>query len=99
MKKFIPEHESPENFEEQRELEGMTKNPLHTPEIDKSYLYERIEEWANDNGYSIDEYGAERIGEQFLKLSHDEKGWVVSFILDGSTSNGYTYKCIYSDLN
>ncbi len=63
----------------------------------ENYLYSKIETFASNNNYNINEYGNNRIGENFLTLKHNDKDIVISFVLDGATANGYIYKCIYSD--
>lgn len=65
----------------------------------KDYPYTQIETFASENDYSFEDYGPERIGENFLVLSHNEKDITISFVLSGVRSNEYIYQCIYTDLN
>lgn len=65
----------------------------------KDYSYNQIEAFANENDYSIEDYGRKRIGENFLVLLHNDKDITISFILSGVRSNEYIYQCIYTDLN
>ena len=60
--------------------------------------YKTIEEFAEDNDYSMEELGKETVGESFIVLKHNEKDLTISFVLVSSGSNGFNYECIYSDL-
>ncbi len=65
----------------------------------KSYLYSRIEEYANDNGYYVTFHGNYLVGEQFVVLKHYKIDITISFVLTGTTGNGNVYECIYSDID
>lgn len=62
-----------------------------------SYLFSEIENAVNENDFELTNYGTNLIGEGFLKVKEEKRGYVCSFVLDGSTSNGFTYECIYTD--
>lgn len=64
-----------------------------------SYKYNDIEEFANKNSFDIEEFGKNAVGENFLKLQHQDKDVVISFVLVGGGDNQYIYECVYSDLN
>lgn len=65
----------------------------------KSYHYEEIEIFANENEFDISEHGEEMVGKEFLCLEpQNGKDIVISFVLIGGNSNGFIYECIYTDL-
>lgn len=66
-----------------------------TFEKGKSYNFNEIEEFVNDNQEEItmEEYGEDVIGEGFIVLKEGNN--TVSFMLDGVGSNGFTYQCIF----
>ena len=63
----------------------------------KSYGYDKIENFANKNNFSIENIGINLIGESFIILKHRDKDIVISFVLSCG-SNAYIYDCVYSDL-
>ena len=63
----------------------------------KNYGYHSIEVFANENQFTIKELGNLVVGEHFLKLTHEEKDIVISFVLMGGANNQYVYECVYSD--
>ena len=68
--------------------------------IDTSYPYEHITDFAQEHGYDLQEHGNDLIGEAFLILKHCCKDITLSFFMDGYTGNGKPwYRCIYSDLH
>ncbi|HEY4755806.1 MAG TPA: hypothetical protein VIH28_07125 [Ignavibacteriaceae bacterium] len=60
--------------------------------------YEEISNFANDNDYEVIEYGGNTIGENFIVLKHNDKDLTVSFMLEGGSSLGCSYECVYSDV-
>lgn len=65
-----------------------------------TYSWHQIENFANDENYSIQELGGSTIGKSFVTLEHEDRDITISFILDGyNTVMGNQYTCIYSDLN
>lgn len=71
---------------------------MKKPKLGNSYIYNKIEQFANDNNYTVTELGENVIGENFLVLKHNEKDITISFVLTGATFKTYIYRCIYSDL-
>jgi hypothetical protein len=61
----------------------------------KTYNYKEIEEFANQNNFEIEEFGRNCVGENFLKLQHNDKDIVISFVLVGATNIQYIYECVY----
>ena len=64
----------------------------------QEYKFSTIEEFANENNYSFDEYGVDHLGENFIVLKHNEKDLTITFVLTSAGSNGYQYECVYSDI-
>lgn len=64
----------------------------------KQYNYNEIERFAEINDYEIESFGNERIGENFLLLSDNQSDKVISYVLSGSSCNGYMYECVYTDI-
>lgn len=61
------------------------------------YTYMAIEKWADDNVFSLEEYGNEdAIGEHFIIL-RDGDDKVISFVMTGYSGAGASYMCAYSD--
>lgn len=65
----------------------------------QTYGYTKIKEFSEDNDYSLEEFGNEAIGENFIVLKHNEEDKTISFICTGAGGNGWVYECIYSDIN
>lgn len=66
-------------------------------EINNSYGYTVIKEFAEDNGFEQSDHGEEYVGENFVVLKKDDT--VISFVLTGfSHGGGYIYTCVYSDV-
>ena len=64
----------------------------------QTYTFVAITEFANKEGYSLEEHGKNVIGENFVVLKHDSKDITISFVLEGASSSAYMYECVYSDL-
>ena len=64
----------------------------------KNYGYNKIESFADEFKYEIEELGRSALGESFLILRRQGKDEVISFVLSGGADNQYVYECIYSDL-
>lgn len=67
-----------------------------------SYTYSDIENYTLDVGmsdaeFSLEEFGKFNVGQQFLKLEHNEKDKVASFVLTGTMGDDSIYECIYTD--
>lgn len=61
--------------------------------------WKQIEEFSEEENYTITELGNGLIGKSFVVLEHAEKDIVISFILSGyNPASGNIYSCIYSDL-
>jgi hypothetical protein len=74
-----------------------TKLEIKKFQINKKYSYTEIENFCNnDPDFSIEEYGSEVIGENFLILK-DYHNQTYSFILDSVSNSDYIYKCIYNE--
>lgn len=71
---------------------------MKKPKRGNSYIYKKIEQFANENDYTITELGNDVVGEGFLVLKHNERDLTISFVLTGATSKAYIYRCVYSDV-
>lgn len=68
--------------------------------LNKDYTFNQIETFANDENYSLSEYGGNTIGKCFIVIEHNDKDINASFVLTGYNSvQGNIYTCIYSDIN
>ena len=61
-----------------------------------SYSYDEIIKFA-EYDYDVREIGPGIVGKSFIVLTHDYKDFVISFVLTGSSGNGFIYDCIYTD--
>jgi hypothetical protein len=60
------------------------------------YMFDKIEQYANDNGFEINEFGEnDLVGEYFIVLRKNS-GYIniISFIMVSLV----TYECIYTDV-
>ena len=72
---------------------------METFELHKDYSFSTIEEITNVTSFEtveLVEHGPELMGEYFVTLK-DERANVVSFVLTGTSGNGYIMTCIYTD--
>ena len=66
-------------------------------ELNKTYKYSEIEEYAEKNDFDFNEHGQDVIGTGFIVINDKTKDFVQSFVLTGTQGDQYAYKCIYSD--
>ena len=75
------------------------KKRINDFKFDKEYTYSDIHDFVDetDGRYIMNEYGVERIGEHFIVIGDTVTDAVVSFVLSGTLSTNYVYRCVYSD--
>jgi methanogenic corrinoid protein MtbC1 len=66
-------------------------------ELDKEYTYKTVEDFAQEEGYEIEDLGEEVVGENFLVLKQEYSRDVISLMLTGTMGGNYMYKVIYTE--
>lgn len=62
-----------------------------------NFLFEAIETFALENDFTINEYGQSIVGKSFIVIDNESEDKNISFVLEGTTKNGFIYRCIYND--
>jgi len=65
-------------------------------EINKTYKFNTISDFAEKNQMDLNEYGRNLIGENFIILK-DSYDLTTSFMLTGTSGDDYLYQCVYKD--
>jgi len=65
-------------------------------EKNKTYKFDTISDFAEKNQMDLIEHGRNLIGENFIILK-DSCDLTISFVLTGTSGDGYLYQCIYKD--
>ena len=60
-----------------------------------SYRYSHIKEVMHTVSFFLEEFGEEIIGQHFLVWQVGDE--TISFMLDGTSGEGFIYECIYNE--